>query len=1120
MRWWRFLLLSAAVLIAAVAGTVLAIAVNVATGGTAHPFPFIEHHPWRWSAGATIAVAGAGLLVWLAQRVYERRPMPPQTSTETKPANRTTAHGRLAERWDPVELGVHQVIGGGPMPAYIRRPHDEPLRAVLDPAVPTSRLVVVRGGSSTGKTRAAYEAVADRLADWRLDYPLDPGAVAARLEAGIPARTVLWLGELRQYADADEGAAVLGRLADLLEGDGHIIITTVWQEHWNTYTAATRAGPGTADPVGTAGRLLERLPELSGRDPASIDPARGGVIDVPTRFTAAEMAAAARTSDSVLAEAAAAAVSAGQNGQVTQYLAGVPDLLRRYDGPGGDPYGQAVIAAAMDATRLGHAGPLPAVLLLDAAVGYLTGPQRTKDVATWCDTALAWATDELRGAVRALQAVPPAIGTGMVGYQVADYLDQHGRRTRQDQLGPPSLWEALIVHATGVGDLIRLGYTARDCGLYRHAAALWTTAATLGNTDAACRLLALLRQVSPGDTTRTARWAASEASLDNPVAVARLLDELREEGDAEAVRTLAMRAASHVSVGDPWATAILLWALCAGGADHAVDALLSRDPAGQVGLDNLQAVAELLGVLRAAGAADGVQTLAARVARQASLSNSRAISDLVWALHDAGASDAVRTLAARAADNASLDEPGAVALLLRALGAAGAVGAVGTLAARVARQASLDDPWAVTELLWALRAGATGDAVDVLLARDPARQVSLDNPRAIARLLDELRREGDGDAVRTLAARVASQASLADPSAIAELLWALRAGATGDAVDVLLARDPARQVSLDNPRAIAELLGELRSVGAVSAACTLAARVASQGSLDEPWAIVILLRELHAAGDARAVRTLAVRAASHASLDEPWAIADLLWALHEAGAADAVDVLLARDPAGQVSLGDPSAAAILLRELRAAGDGDAVGILATRAANQGSLGSPRAIAKLLDELRAAGDTDAVRILAARAASHASLDDPSAIAKLLGELHAAGARDAVDVLLARDPAGQVSLDDPSAIAELVGELHAAGATDTVGILASRAARHASLGNSRATAELLGELHAAGARDAVAALATRTANAGMFDLFLKACPDEASSYPFGREPDGAPSPSWRWNEPANHSRRPAT
>ena len=151
------------------------------------------------------------------------------------------------------------------------------------------------------------------------------------------------------------------------------------------------------------------------------------------------MTAAASTGDPVLAEAAAAAASAGQDGQVTQYLAGVPDLLDRYDGPGGDPYGQAIITAAMDAARLGHASPLPAALLQEAAVGYLTGPQRTKDIASWRDTALAWATAELRGAVRALQPIPPASGTGVVGYQVADYLDQHGRRTRRDQPArPPS----------------------------------------------------------------------------------------------------------------------------------------------------------------------------------------------------------------------------------------------------------------------------------------------------------------------------------------------------------------------------------------------------------------------------------------------------------------------------------------------------------------------------------------------------------------------------------------------------------------------------------------------------------------------------------------------------------
>ena len=126
------------------------------------------------------------------------------------------ADARPAGRWEPAELGVHPVAGGAPdgsMPVYVRRPHDELLRLVLDPEVAGSRLIVVRGEACAGKSRAAYEAVAGRLADWPLEYPPTATALVARLEAGIPARTVLWLGELCRYADADGGAAALSGLA-------------------------------------------------------------------------------------------------------------------------------------------------------------------------------------------------------------------------------------------------------------------------------------------------------------------------------------------------------------------------------------------------------------------------------------------------------------------------------------------------------------------------------------------------------------------------------------------------------------------------------------------------------------------------------------------------------------------------------------------------------------------------------------------------------------------------------------------------------------------------------------------------------------------------------------------
>jgi hypothetical protein len=71
----------------------------------------------------------------------------------------TEPSDRPAGRWTPAELSVHQSIGGGPLPAYVCRPHDERLRAVLDPACEYSRLVVIRGDALTGTSRTVYEAV-------------------------------------------------------------------------------------------------------------------------------------------------------------------------------------------------------------------------------------------------------------------------------------------------------------------------------------------------------------------------------------------------------------------------------------------------------------------------------------------------------------------------------------------------------------------------------------------------------------------------------------------------------------------------------------------------------------------------------------------------------------------------------------------------------------------------------------------------------------------------------------------------------------------------------------------------------------------------------------------------
>jgi uncharacterized protein YidB (DUF937 family) len=803
---------------------VAAVAVLAATAGFAVLVSVLTGEAWSPVVVAIIGTLPALYLAFLA--------VPGVVS----PPGRAAVFGRPVGWWNPVDLGVHKVIGGGPLPPYVLRPHDELLTAVLDPGVSASRLVVVRGGSSTGKTRAAWEAlVRGQFADRQLDYPRDPAALKQRLDAGVPPRTVLWLGELRQYIEADGSAQVLGCLADLLNGEGCLLVTTMWPEHWHTYVAAAQLGQ-TAGPEATAGRLLRQPPELSGLDHAEIDPPRGGIIDVPAEFSSTELEAAASTNFPVLAEAAAAAASAGQGGRLTQYLAGVPALLDRHSGMGGDPYGQAVIIAAMDAARLGSADLLSAVFLLEAAVGYLTDAQRTLAIAAWGDSALDWACEELMGAVRAVQPVAPASGTGVAGYRVADWLDQHGRRSRRKEPGPASLWDALTTHTTATGDLARLGGAAWQLGLKRYAAALWTRAAAAGDGHATLGLLQCLRKTNPADYGRALRWAAVNSALDDPRAVSGLLSELVEAG-----------------------------------ADDALAALLARNPATHVVLDDLQGIGYLLEALRESGLADAVSVLAARAAVDAGLSHPEGVADLLAELRRAGANDAAAELAARAAAHADLDGPGGIAILVYALAYAEPPvdDAASVLADRAASGISFSRPDRVAELLDALAAIGADDAVDVLLSRGPASHISMNDAGAVAELLLALTRAGADDEAGALAARAAAHASLGHASYTAFLLSALANAGETESVNVLLSRRPAAKANLDYARGIAELLAALEKAGADDAVAELAARAAAHFRFDHPWDVTWLLEALIRADAGEAVEALLARKpATFVSLDD------------------------------------------------------------------------------------------------------------------------------------------------------------------------------------------------------------------------------------------------------------
>jgi hypothetical protein len=339
---------------------------------------------------------------------------------------------RPASAWDPHRLGVHPAITAEPsgdptadLTPYVTRGHDAELRTRLSsPTGPVMSVLV--GGSSTGKTRSALEAVRACLPDWPLIRPVDAAELLDQMRSGaIGPRTILWLNEAQVYLrDRQDAASALRRL---LAGEEPLaVVGTLWPEYWNELTS--RPAEGDADVRHQARELLTH------------DAHR---IYVAETFTAHDLAELhrQRAGDPRLE---AAAEAARNDGKVIQVLAGGPELVRRYEHPAGAKgrYGSAVLTAAMDVRRLGYESKIAPTLLEAAAASYLAPSDRTAGHANWFEMGLTHAAEEIHG-IAALTANRDQPSPGLPeGYVLHDYLDQHARITRRSKLIPAATWDA------------------------------------------------------------------------------------------------------------------------------------------------------------------------------------------------------------------------------------------------------------------------------------------------------------------------------------------------------------------------------------------------------------------------------------------------------------------------------------------------------------------------------------------------------------------------------------------------------------------------------------------------------------------------------------------------------
>lgn len=743
-------------------------------------------------SAATLA-AVARVLKLPAEELLELRRIAIGESSAGKEAE--PGPGRPIGQWEPHALEVHPAgpsnAASGPdthavpvLSGYVRREHDRALaRAVGDAAAGRSRIVVLVGSSSTGKTRACWEAV-QALADkgWKLWHPFDPTRAEAALEdlRRVQPRTVVWLNEAQHYlGDRVTGERIAAAVHDLLvspERGPVLVLGTLWSQYAAQYMALPT--PGEEDPHSRVRELLS-----------------GHTLTIPEAFdTDALVAAAAlaKSGDLLLRDAL---TRVGTDGRVTQDLAGAPELLNRYRHAA--PAARALLDVAMDARRLGVGLHLPQVFLTNAAPDYLIQADYDQLTDNWADQAFTELAMQVHGKQAPLRRTklrtprrsltPPSAPAGSTLSQLAepvfrlnDYLEQHGRNSRRPLCPPASFWDAAYAHLTHPDELNGLAEAAERRHRLQWGSHLRHRAADLGHAGALYRL-AMIRE-GAGDREAADVYLWQAADLGNDDALLHLAELRHKSGDWEGAETLARQAADL-----PYALGLLAewWEI--GGDPEGAEAL-GREAAD---CGNTHALYRLSDLREITGR-EGVERLAREAADRG---NIHAVFRLAYLREMAKDWEAANTYLRQAVD---LGDTEAEYRLIELLEWAGNREGAEALAREAA---SRGNTHALTHLAW--RVGKDRKAADAYLWQ----AADLGDTYALEKLA-VLREEGrDREGAETLARQAAD---LGDVSALLKLA-VMRKVAEDSVGATALARQAADYgwTGFYRPFGMAEVLDEL-----------------------------------------------------------------------------------------------------------------------------------------------------------------------------------------------------------------------------------------------------------------------------------------------------------------------
>jgi hypothetical protein len=365
-------------------------------------------------------------------------------------ASEATVHTAIGRR-EP-RTGLHDPLD---LPPYIPRDFDEAVRAEIAQAAAgqLSAMILLRGTSSTGKTRSLFEAARRLPRNSMIVRPLGAAAMRTLPAAALCDRpVVVWLNELQGFLGPDGTGLSRQVLRELFTTATvpPVLLATLWPDKQRDETSFGN------DTASETAQLFVPNPWVR-------------IHDVPRRFTSAELRTARHEQhDPRIGAALADPNKLG----FTQTLAGGPELLAHYRAA--PAVAQLLLDAAGDARRLGHHHALPGALLKDMALalwrderGSVTPPE------AWFDRALDYATRRLRSedGIRALIPLDDPDTNQPIGYHLADYLEQHLIGVRATRTIPEGSWAALRAHTGDPNDLMELFGAAQARARFAHCEA-------------------------------------------------------------------------------------------------------------------------------------------------------------------------------------------------------------------------------------------------------------------------------------------------------------------------------------------------------------------------------------------------------------------------------------------------------------------------------------------------------------------------------------------------------------------------------------------------------------------------------------------------------------------------